>query len=295
MLEIGKNLLEISKNIKALAKTSSSKLPPHEDAHKIASKRVIRPIDYMRCAEFDAVLRNLKIKPKMRILDVSSPQWFTLYLAAKYPETEFIYINITDDQVSPFNKIAGSLGISNLTYSIGDVRKLDFDKNAFDKVISISVLEHIYPELGGDVDALLEIKRVLKPDGELLVTVPYKAKHNVVYKNGAVYERGENTRNFYAREYDKETFDKLIESCQFAFEKELFICEKRGLLSKDFYQFGPGKSKWFSKYLIKSLHLSERILKLPFDEALAKRYLEVSENKNHRLVNVFALLKKVAV
>ncbi|WP_158859358.1 class I SAM-dependent methyltransferase [Lunatibacter salilacus] len=230
----------------------------------------------------------------MKILDVSSPQWFTLYLAAKYLETEFIYINITDDQVKPYKNIAESLGIFNLTYFKGDVRKLDFDTDAFDKVISISVLEHIYPELGGDEEALLEIKRVLKPEGELLVTVPYKAIHNVVYKNGAVYERGENKRNFYAREYDKETFDMLIESCQFAFEKELFICEKKGFLSKDFYQFGPGKSKWFSKYLIKSLNLSERILQHPFDEALAERYLEISENINHRVVNVFALLKKVA-
>lgn len=38
----------------------------------------------MRYAEFEAIQRDLNIAPPMEILDVSSPQWFTLNLAERY-------------------------------------------------------------------------------------------------------------------------------------------------------------------------------------------------------------------
>lgn len=53
-------------------------------------------------------------------------------------------------------------------FQTGDATRLDFADNTFDVVICSEVLEHL-----PDYDAaLVEIRRILKPDGRLCVTVP---------------------------------------------------------------------------------------------------------------------------
>jgi SAM-dependent methyltransferase len=282
----------ISRDIRVLALKAMSNLPTSDSAYSIAKSRTIRPIDYMRYAEFEAILRGLEIRPQMEILDVSSPQWFSLYLAQSYPEATFHYINITDIELDPFEKIANALAIRNLKSQRADVRELPYDQDAFDKVISISVIEHIYPEEDGDLRALREIKRVLKPEGELLLTIAYKGKKSIVYMDRPVYERSEKKRNFYAREYDKEMFDKLIEHSGFSVRDSWFICERQGIFSPDYYEWGPGKDVWFARYLIKSRRLLERLLGKSLDEELAKHYLSVSREITNRVVNISAVLVK---
>ncbi|MDD1469178.1 hypothetical protein MEO43_28915, partial [Dolichospermum sp. ST_sed5] len=39
----------------------------------------LKLIDYMRYAEFSAIYTWLSLKPGQRILDVSSPQWFSIF------------------------------------------------------------------------------------------------------------------------------------------------------------------------------------------------------------------------
>jgi hypothetical protein len=104
--------------------------------------------------------------------------------------------------------------------------------------------------------------------------------------------RSENTRNFFAREYDKETFDKLIERSGFSLTGSWFICESKGICPADYYEWGPGKDTLFAKCLIKSRHLIERILQKSLDEILAKQYLTVSRESSDRLVNISAELRK---
>jgi len=50
-----------------------------------------------------------------------------------------------------------------------DVRKTSFPSDHFDFVLSSDVLEHV-PEPG---DAFIEIRRILKPGGKLIFTVPF--------------------------------------------------------------------------------------------------------------------------
>ena len=288
-LEIG---LQVSSDTRSLALRAVKELSSFQSACHIARVRAVRPVDYMRYAEFDAILRNLELNSQMTILDVGSPQWFSLYLANKYPMVEFHYINIIDSELDPYKDIANALGIKNLNYRKEDVRDMQFSDNTFDKVISISVIEHIYPEEHGDLKALSEISRVLKSGGEFLLTVPCKSKSNIVYMDGAVYERREKTRNFFAREYDEEMFNKLIERSEFSLTESWFISERRGIFSVDYYEWGPGKDAFLAKYLIKSRRLLERIIGKSLDELLAKQYLSVSREITGRLVNISARLKK---
>ncbi len=288
-LEIG---LQVSSDTRSLALSAVKEFSSSQSAYRIARRRAVRPVDYMRYAEFDAILRDLELNSQMTILDISSPQWFSLYLANKYPGIEFHYINIIDSELDPYKEIAKALGIKNLKYRKEDVRDLQFSDNTFDRVISISVIEHIFPEEDGDLKALGEIYRVLKSGGEFLLTVPYKSKSNIVYIDGAVYERGGKTSNFFAREYDEEMFNKLIEKSGFSLMGAWFICERGGIFLVDYYEWGPGKDVFLAKYLIKSRRLLERILGKSLDEALAMRYLSVSREITGRLVNISARLAK---
>ena len=68
----------------------------------------------------------------------------------------------------------------NINFVKADVCKTDFPGDFFDIVIAVSSIEHV--GLGhygdpmirdGDAKALAEIRRILKPDGKLILTLPY--------------------------------------------------------------------------------------------------------------------------
>jgi ubiquinone/menaquinone biosynthesis C-methylase UbiE len=284
--------LQVSRDIRSLALGAIKGGASSPDARRIAIRRAARPIDYMRYAEFDAILRDLELEPHMTVLDVSSPQWLTLYLAKKYPEVEFCYINIIDCELDPYREIVKALGIKNLKYQQADVRAMEFGDQSFDRVISISVIEHVYPAEDGDLKALSEIRRVLKPEGEALLTLPYKSKSNIVYRNGPVYERNEKSRNFFAREYDQEMLSTLIEKSKLSVAGSWFISEKKGIFPVDYYEWGPGKDNLIVSNLIKWRRLLEPIFKKSLDETLAIQYLGVSQEIIDRLVNISVRLKK---
>ena len=104
---------------------------------------------------------------------------------------------------------------SNIIYVQADVRRLPFDDNFFDKIFAVSVIEHIglsdpqvykgkVPEIqeAGDLEAVRELTRVLKPGGELVMTFPYGTREGLM-------------RNGQARTYTKRAikkFEDIIES-----------------------------------------------------------------------------------
>jgi SAM-dependent methyltransferase len=244
----------------------------------------------MRYAEFEGILRELDLRPGQRVLDVSSPQWFAVYLADANPNVDIVYTNLLEEEVAPFREIASALGLRNLTYHRGDVCSLDFPDGAFDRAVSISVIEHVYPEVGGDVRALREIRRVLKDDGRLVLTVPFKAERNILYIDGAVYGREGTTRSFFAREYDAPMFEALVAESGLTLASLWYVCESAGGFAPDFHEWGPGKGSLWAKLLYTSRRAGERILRVSLDELLARRYLHVSRVINHRVVNAAAVL-----
>ncbi len=66
-------------------------------------------------------------------------------------------------------RLAGEAPASALGAAVnGDALSLPFADGAFDRVIAAEVLEHV----PGDVDAMAELVRVLRPGGTMAVTVP---------------------------------------------------------------------------------------------------------------------------
>ncbi|MCL5102491.1 MAG: class I SAM-dependent methyltransferase [Armatimonadetes bacterium] len=258
------------------------------EAKNATLARVLTPVDYMRCAEFPLAAGQMLLEPGMKVLDVSSPQWFSLCMAMKNPDVEFYYINILESELDQIRDASAVLGVDNINYQQKDVRSLDFESRSFDRVVSISVLEHIAPEVGGDVQALESIKRVMTDSGALTVSVPLKQTRNVVYQDGPVYERSGCQRNFYAREYDYSQFSEAQSAAGFTIREKVFICEKPGLGAIDYWQWGPGKTSQYSRFLLLLLKCTRKIVRISLEGQLAHRYLRQSDKAIARTVNIVA-------
>ncbi len=89
-------------------------------------------------------------------------------------------------------------GEENCRYQLFDGKKLPFEDDEFDVVVSFQVIEHV-PD---DIAFLNEIKRVLKVGGELYVATPNRSYR--LRPNQAPWNR------FHLREYSHSDFDKLL-------------------------------------------------------------------------------------
>ena len=84
-----------------------------------------------------------------------------------------------------------------LEFQVSDCTSLPFGDNEFDRIVSFETLEHL-----AEQDQLLaEFRRVLKPDGCLILSSPDKA----------IYSDGQNTVNeFHVKELYREELEALI-------------------------------------------------------------------------------------
>ncbi|MFI0435957.1 MAG: class I SAM-dependent methyltransferase [Parachlamydiaceae bacterium] len=86
----------------------------------------------------------------------------------------------------------------NLTFMVGDITQVPLNRDQqFDVIVCFEALEHV-----GAQDALLkEMKRLLKPDGILIISTP----------NHPVYsENGMRKNPYHVKELDREEFEELI-------------------------------------------------------------------------------------
>lgn len=84
--------------------------------------------------------------------------------------------------ISPPTVTAAMQRTSGLLGAGADVRRLPFRDGAFDIVVSVSTLDH-FDAAGEIADALGEIARVLRPGGELLLTLDNLANPAVALRN----------------------------------------------------------------------------------------------------------------
>ena len=95
-----------------------------------------------------------------RVLDVGCGTGTMLTHLARYGETQGVDI---DAEAVGY---CHDRGLTHVSQSAAD--KLPFDDETFDLVTALDVIEHI----DDDLAALREIRRVLRPEGRLLMTVP---------------------------------------------------------------------------------------------------------------------------
>jgi SAM-dependent methyltransferase len=164
------------------------------------------PIDFVRYREFEFAFRWVARVGRQagRILDLASPLLFSLTLARRLTTAQISFVEILSEEAKTVMRCKGSLGLSNFRAYGGDARRLPFRSNTFDLVTSLSVVEHVAPEEGGDREVMREIGRVLSPGGIAIVTVPCALERFAEFREGSVYERkGLGGRSqFFQRFYD---------------------------------------------------------------------------------------------
>ena len=130
-----------------------------------------------RVADYPFVHQNLGLDGKGRILDVGC-----------HGTKLVIELASLGYEVYGIDGIEYPLQHPNFTFVLGDICKTPFPDDFFDAVTAVSTIEHI--GLGrygdqlhsdGDKIAMKEIKRILKPGGKAIITVPF-GKKTVVYR-----------------------------------------------------------------------------------------------------------------
>jgi SAM-dependent methyltransferase len=86
---------------------------------------------------------------------------------------------------------------SNLTFEVGSVTAMPFADASFDCVVSFETLEH----LEGQEQMLAEIRRVLRPDGFVVISTPNRTEYT---------ERRDFHNEFHVLELDKDEFYALL-------------------------------------------------------------------------------------
>jgi len=117
---------------------------------------------------------RLNIHPEDKILDMGCGNGRHAGEASRYKDVTVVAADLNfDDLVESKNRInfiknCGEHGGGQSVISGADITALPFDDNSFNHVICSEVMEHI-PD---DLKAAEELVRVLKPGGNLVVSVP---------------------------------------------------------------------------------------------------------------------------
>lgn len=279
----------LAAEISRLAEMAQQRLPFDSVPWNEAIRRTKQPIDYMRCAEFPAVLEYVTLEPDQRILDVSSPQWLSLYLAHRHPDVEFTYVNISQAELAAVHDTAAVLGLKNIRYEQQDAKDLELADCSFDGCLSVSVIEHIEPEVGGDVLALQGIRRVLRPGANVWLTVPLKDEARVLESSRPSYEgQSPNAqgRYFFAREYSGQSWAQVVGRVGLIPQRQTYILEKPGPLAIDYWAYGPRHSSAYGRTITSFVKVLTRFKAASWQKILAHRQLRLSDQPGQRLANL---------
>lgn len=179
-----------------------------------------------RYIEYPFAIRNLP-KPPAKILDVGcAGSFFPLLLASFGYDTYGVDIR----EYAIINKIK----FNNLQFVKEDIRKTSFPDNYFDAITAISTVEHIGlsgrhgsdEDPDGDKNAFSEMKRILKPKGMILLTVPY-GQARVIRPYHRIYDTNQLNRLISDLVIEKEEYYMQDESDNW------FKCSKEDALLVD--------------------------------------------------------------
>lgn len=147
------------------------------------------------------------------------------------------------------------------------LKDMPFADGTFDFVFALEVLEHIED----DVEAMREIRRILKPDGFLVATVPAFMSlwgyHDEKYGHVRRYTKSELTGK--GRQAGFEVQRSTYYKCSFFLPLWLMRTLKklRGQQVDDFKQVGPRLNRFLQRFLIAEASLAAA-LHVPFGPGL---------------------------
>ena len=149
---------------------------------------------------------ELKLRPHSLILDAGCGSGRHLRALAKLPDLKIIGIDRNgsdlNDALTALKNMPDALS-DNYLVSCADIKNLPFASASFDCVICSEVLEHI-PE---HENALKELVRILKPQGDLVVSVPRYFTEKICWLISTAYY---NEEGGHVRIYKKKKLQKML-------------------------------------------------------------------------------------
>ena len=192
-------------------------------------------IDYQRCLEYPVAFNQLALNSEITsLLDIGTGKHsiFPLYVSYRYPG---ITVRLTDwgnyvyKQLKRINNhkiLKKQLYNSKIVIEKQDATNLTYENDSFDRVSAISVIEHI-PE-DGDTLSVKEMYRVLKPNGRMVITVPYKFNdYEAKYRQRTTYfNKYKGEPIFFSHYYNDEALEKrLLQVVNGEIESILYLVE----------------------------------------------------------------------
>jgi SAM-dependent methyltransferase len=178
-------------------------------------KCLVLPVEYIRCAETRYILHHLDVRPGQRVLDIGSPKLLSLFLAARL-RAEVHATDLVDyffERYEVYSRVALGQDRSRYRMAREDARTLTYPAAHFERVFSISAIEHIPDD--GDSRAIQEIARVLAPGGIACLTVPWSDQGYLdEFKHrgdpDVYWAPGDGEKVFFQRAYDRDTLERRL-------------------------------------------------------------------------------------
>ncbi len=128
----------------------------------------MRPEHTLRYIFAAQQLKDMKVKGKPLVIDAATGQAYGAKIIKEMvPEATIIGFDIQQAALKVSQEKYGQYG----KYVQGDIRHLPVDDAKADMVIALETLEHLAPE---DQPVFLrELKRITKPNGRVVISVPY--------------------------------------------------------------------------------------------------------------------------
>jgi hypothetical protein len=183
-------------------------------APRDALKRLVLPVEYIRCAEFRYVLQHLEVAQDHRVLDIGSPKLLSLFLAARVGADVWA-TDLVDYFFTAYGAYAASVRNScrgRYRMETQDAQALTYGDEAFDRIFSVSVVEHIPGD--GDVAAMQEIAACSSPAASSASRCPGATRatprSSRPRANADAYwvQAGSEERVFYQRAYDRDSMEE---------------------------------------------------------------------------------------
>lgn len=187
-----------------------------------------------RDREYQSLKRMLELRPSDHLLDVGSGDGF--WTARFAMDCAYIAGLEPDERMLSLAKTLYPR--SNVEYVQGNAESIPYPNNTFDKVVSVSCLEHFADPLQG----LREMARVLKPGGRLAISVDSLLPENSPMDFREWHARRHFVTNYFSREQllgmlkqvgfrsEPERTEHLFRSRLAARVRQIFIRRPRVLL-----------------------------------------------------------------
>jgi len=208
---------------------------------KPSLKLFFNPVSIVRYFEFDFVSSCIDNSDNKDILDVSSPYLFGFFISEKN-NCNYHYINPDKKDLANVKLLVNKIKFAgNYLTECLDAKKIHYPDNKFDRIVSISVIEHVNNH--GDSEVMREMWRVLKPGGLLILTFPVKKDYDEEFISENIYNLDQEESEgkfFFQRYYDDNKIEERLLSSLDNFE----IVEKIvfGEITSGFYN--EYKKRW---------------------------------------------------